>query len=411
MITVRKFQLIIENENKELKNNQYQFIRDSQYAQYQGLNKFMGYLVSNYYACGMNIKSEEFQACRKLSTKAPLFDNINFGKGVDTKAMLKRKVLQDFDIAFKNGFAKGERSATNYKRTFPLMTYGRHLRFFEKDDEYFIKWVNKLVFKVVLSKKEHKNYVELQHFLRKVLTGEYKVGQSSLEFNKKNKLILNLTCDIPTKTKGEFVEGRTLGVDLGLAVPAYVSVSDNIQVRKGFGSYEEFARTRQQFKARKARLYKQRELAKGGKGRKKKMKSLDELASKESNFAKTYNHQLSHKIVEFALKNQCEYINLEKINSETLDDRLLAQWSYYQLQEQIIYKAERVGIKVRKVNPKYTSQKCSCCGHISKDNRPKGDKGQAYFSCTNPECKMHGEVINADWNASINIARSEEFVK
>lgn len=411
MITVRKFQLVIESEDKELKNNQYQFIRDSQYAQYQGLNKFMGYLVSNYYACGMNIKSEEFQACRKLSTKAPLFDNINFGKGVDTKSILKRKVLQDFDIAFKNGFAKGERSATNYKRTYPLMVAGRSLKFFEKDDEYFIKWVNKLVFKIVLSKKEHKNYVELQHFLRKVLTGEYKVGQSSLEFNKKNKLILNLTCDIPAKTKGEFVEGRTLGVDLGLAVPAYVSVSDNIQVRKGFGCYEEFARTRQQFKARKTRLYKQRELAKGGKGRKKKMKSLDELSSKESNFAKTYNHQLSHKIVEFALKNQCEYINLEKINSETLDDRLLAQWSYYQLQEQIIYKAERVGIKVRKVNPKYTSQKCSCCGHISKDNRPKGDKGQAYFSCTNPECKIHGKVINADWNASINIARSEEFVK
>lgn len=411
MITTRKFQLVIENEDKELKNNQYQFIRDSQYAQYQGLNKFMGYLVSNYYACGMNIKSEEFQACRRLSTKAPLFDNINFGKGIDTKAMLKRRVLQDFDIAFKNGFAKGERSATNYKRTYPLMVAGRSLKFFEKDDEYFIKWVNKLVFKVVLSKKEHKNYVELQHFLRKVLTGEYKVGQSSLEFNKKNKLILNLTCDIPTKTKGEFVEGRTLGVDLGLAVPAYVSVSDNIQVRKGFGCYEEFARTRQQFKARKARLYRQRELAKGGKGRKKKMKSLDELASKESNFAKTYNHQLSHKIVEFALKNQCEYINLEKINSETLDDRLLAQWSYYQLQEQIIYKAERVGIKVRKVNPKYTSQKCSCCGHISKDNRPKGEKGQAYFSCTNPECKIHGKVINADWNASVNIARSEEFVK
>ena len=58
MITVRKFQLVIENENEELRNNQYQFIRDSQYAQYQGLNKFMGYLVSNYYACGMNIELE-----------------------------------------------------------------------------------------------------------------------------------------------------------------------------------------------------------------------------------------------------------------------------------------------------------------------------------------------------------------
>lgn len=46
------------------------------------------------------------------------------------------------------------------------------------------------------------------------------------------------------------------------------------------------------------------------------------------------------------------------------------------------------------VNPAYTSQQCSKCGHVSKDNR----KTQEMFCCV--EC---GHTMNADFNASINI--------
>ena len=67
----------------------------------------------------------------------------------------------------------------------------------------------------------------------------------------------------------------------------------------------------------------------------------------------------------------------------------------------IEYKAEREGIKVRYVDPAYTSQTCSKCGHVDKENRPT----QAKFKCVN--C---GLELNADHNASINIARSDNFV-
>ena len=40
MITVRKLKLTIVNEDEELRKEQYKFIRDSQYAQYQALNLF-----------------------------------------------------------------------------------------------------------------------------------------------------------------------------------------------------------------------------------------------------------------------------------------------------------------------------------------------------------------------------------
>lgn len=38
MITVRKLKLTIINDDETKRNEQYKFIRDSQYAQYQGLH-------------------------------------------------------------------------------------------------------------------------------------------------------------------------------------------------------------------------------------------------------------------------------------------------------------------------------------------------------------------------------------
>jgi transposase len=51
--------------------------------------------------------------------------------------------------------------------------------------------------------------------------------------------------------------------------------------------------------------------------------------------------------------------------------------------------------RVEKVNPAYTSQTCSVCGHCAPDNR----ESQAVFRCT--AC---GHQANADVNAAVNIA-------
>ncbi len=66
---------------------------------------------------------------------------------------------------------------------------------------------------------------------------------------------------------------------------------------------------------------------------------------------------------------------------------------------QLEYKlAERGGVLLR-VPPAYTSQTCSRCGCVSKDNR----KSQAVFKCV--DC---GQECNADINAAINIKTAGE---
>lgn len=402
MNITKKIKLTIINNDIDERKKQYKFIRDSIYAQYLGLNRCMGYLMSGYYGNAMDVASEGFKAHQKnLANTLYIFDNIEFGKGIDSKSCIVQKIKQDFSSALKHGLAKGERSVANYKRSFPLMTRGRALKFSydENNLDINIEWVNKIKFQCVLN--DHKNCLELQHTLHKVINGEYKVGGSSIGFDKNNKLILNLNISIPETSK-DFINGRCLGVDLGMAIPAYISVSDDIYLRKSLGKYEEFAKVRQQFKDRRRRMQKRMTLVKGGKGRKKKLHSLEYLKERESRFAKTYNHQLSRKIVDFAISTQCEYIKLEDINSNTMEDKVLGKWGYKQLQAQIEYKAKLNGIKVVYVNPKNTSRKCSKCGHIHEDNR----KTQSEFVCL--EC---GFKANADWNASINIGRSEDITR
>jgi putative transposase len=51
--------------------------------------------------------------------------------------------------------------------------------------------------------------------------------------------------------------------------------------------------------------------------------------------------------------------------------------------------------RVEKINPQYTSQRCSACGQVDRDSR----ESQAVFRCT--ACGFAG---HADVNAAINIA-------
>lgn len=401
MITVRKIKLIINTNDSKLLSDQYKFIRDSQYSQYLGLNRCMGYLMTGYYQNLMDLKSEEFKKYQKTITNSLfIFDNIAFGRGIDSKSSIIQKVKKDFKTSLKSGLANGDRSSINYKRTFPLMTRGRDLKFKYADNEndVLITWVNGIEFKCILGNS--KNSTELKHTLHKVIAKEYTVGQSSLTFDRNNKLILNLTLNLPETKNCQIVNNRVCGVDLGIAVPAYCSISDSNYIKKSFGTFEEFAKVRNQFKARRKRLQKQLQASKGGKGRADKLKAMNNLRDKEKNFAKTYNHFLSHNIVKFAKDNNCEYIHLENITGTHLENTVLGIWSYYQLQEMIEYKSQRIGIKIKYVNPAFTSQTCSGCGNIDKENRIS----QADFICT--KC---GLKINADYNASLNIGRSTDF--
>ncbi|MFT4979068.1 MAG: IS605 OrfB family transposase, partial [Myxococcota bacterium] len=77
-----------------------------------------------------------------------------------------------------------------------------------------------------------------------------------------------------------------------------------------------------------------------------------------------------------------------------LNAAILSQ-AWGEIRRQLVYKSERAGIAFRVVDPAYTSQMCSKCGHTERMNRTT----QADF-----ECRACGHTDNADHNAAKNIS-------
>ena len=421
MTICRKIKLFPIGDKEEI-DRVYKFIRNGQYAQYQASNLLMGQLMSEYYKYNRDIKNEEFKEKQKEICKNsnPLFEEIEFATGVDTPSAVNQKVKQDFSTALKNGLAKGERTVTNYKRTNPLITRGRSLTFYHeyKNNQEFldrldksdlcvyIKWVNRIVFKVVFG-NPHRS-MKLRSVIQNIFEENYKVQGSSIEVDGKS-IILNLSLSIP-KQERKLDENTVVGVDLGIAVPAMCALNNNIYERLAIGSVDEFLRQRTKLQAQRIRLQKSLRDTSGGHGRNKQLKALDRLSKAESHFVETYCHIISKRIIDFALKHNAKYINIENLNGYDTSDFILRNWSYYKLQEYITYKATKYGIVVRKINPCYTSQICSVCGNWEYGQR----KSQAVFECANEKCDSHKKYeygFNADFNAARNIAMSTLFME
>ena len=70
------------------------------------------------------------------------------------------------------------------------------------------------------------------------------------------------------------------------------------------------------------------------------------------------------------------------------NNRMQNTWSFFQLATFITYKAERVGIRVERVDPAYTSQECPMCG---KHNQAQ----DRHYRCSACGWKGHRDVVGA----------------
>jgi putative transposase len=131
-----------------------------------------------------------------------------------------------------------------------------------------------------------------------------------------------------------------------------------------------------------------------------KFKKLKKIKDREKRIVRDINHKTTTALVNFA-KEVKGCIVLEKLNEirQTAKTRRkqrysLNSWSFYQQQQMIEYKSKKFGVPVFYVEPQYTSQRCSRCGHIENTNR----NGNLFH------CKNCGAVENAGVNAGFNIA-------
>lgn len=128
---------------------------------------------------------------------------------------------------------------------------------------------------------------------------------------------------------------------------------------------------------------------------------LKKLRRKEANISKNFCHHLANEILKTdkSIIVMEDLTNIKQTTSRTKDGKykrtrhnnMMSQVPLYQLKSILTYKAQSLGKRVETVSPEYTSQE-DC-----RTNQRTGKRCGCRYYCND------GVVLDADWNASINI--------
>lgn len=206
-----------------------------------------------------------------------------------------------------------------------------------------------------------------------------------------NKWYVSFSCEID-KLEPLPISELNIGIDVGLETFAYMSDDTKIENPRFFRNEEkELAKAQRKFsKFPKPEKFKPSSPERI-KAKKVVSRVHERITWKRDNFA----HQESHKII-----NKYQFVAVEDLEvNRMVHNHCLAKsisdasWSkFFQL---LFSKAEWAGRTIVKVNPAYTSQDCSGCGHRKKKSLAEREH----------KCECCGLTMNRDLNASINILR------
>ena len=214
----------------------------------------------------------------------------------------------------------------------------------------------------------------------------WKLKGANIGMNRKGRVFVNLIYECPDPVIEENKDGKIVGLDRG--VYNIVTTSDGVH----YGA-KDVRRVKRKYNHVRSVLQK--------KGTRSAKRRLVSISGCEKRFVHDQNHCISKKLANTD-ENVSVYVleDLSSMNMLRLKGKSnrtmrkwLSNWSYSDLEEKLIYKCKRNGIRVEFVDARYTSQKCSVCKTIDKASR----KGNRYT------CRHCGNNMHADTNAAINI--------
>ena len=316
------------------------------------------------------------QICNEISKLA--FEKKNFNK-FSLHKEIYHQVKDQFNAGSQQVVRAIGKTCDTYKKQIARQTkfkkysavpYDARMITFSPEGKYVSLWTNE--------KRLHIPYLCSDAQIEHLRTQK---GESDLVYISGN---FYLFCTYEVTTEELHNYSQVLGVDLGI---------NNIAATSDGTIYSGKKLNNIRWRYQKLREKLQKKHTKSS------IRLLRKRKKKEANFVKDTNHYISKQIIGKA-KGTSSAIALENLKNihqrstvRRKDRYKHNSWSFYQLKQFIIYKAELEGIEVIEVNPAYTSQRCFACGTIRKTNR----KGQIY-KC---EC---GYENNSDVNGALNIA-------
>ncbi len=301
---------------------------------------------------------------------------------------------------------RGTKSIPNYKGNQPIEISKKSIRLLYRNKKFYF-----LI--SVLNKKASSEFGMAQRFAFEVIVRDNStktilercaddiypiLDGGALQYSQRNnKWYFSLCFGVENKNGKALDPDKILGVNLGVAYPIVASVAGDWKklIIEG-GEIEHF---RAKTEMRKISVLRQRKYCGDGSighGTQTRIKPAYQLSDKVARFRDTCNHKYSRAVVEYAIRNGCGVIQMENLTAITEEaEPFMKNWSYYDLQQKIEYKAKEHGIKVVYINPAYTSVRCSRCGAVHKEAL---DRAKRRFECG---C---GFKTFQDYNASQNIA-------
>ena len=214
----------------------------------------------------------------------------------------------------------------------------------------------------------------------------YKFGTARL-VNKHGKYFLHIpvTCDVEESNVSDIC--NVVGIDRGIN---FVVATYDSKHKSGFVS----GKAIKQKRAHYSKLRKELQMRQTPSSRRR----LKAIGQRENRWMQDVNHQVSKALVEsnpkhtlFVLEDLSGVRNATE-RVRTKDRYVSVSWSFYDLEQKLIYKAKQNQSTVIKVDPRYTSQCCPVCGHIEKSNR---NKKIHLFTCKNCGYKSNDDRIGA----------------
>ena len=191
-----------------------------------------------------------------------------------------------------------------------------------------------------------------------------------------------------------------VGIDMGVTKFATLSTGEIFEPKNSFRNKAQRLARYQRAMSRKKKFSKNWHKAK---------RKINKLHTTIANIRKDYLHKTSTAISKnhaMIVIEDLQIRNMSKSSKGTSEkhgknvkaksglNKSILDQGWFEFRRQLEYKQSWRGGFVVAIPPQYTSQRCSCCGYVSRNNR----QTQAKFECV--EC---GHSENADINAARNI--------
>ena len=214
----------------------------------------------------------------------------------------------------------------------------------------------------------------------------YKFGTAKL-VNKHGKYFLHIPVTYDVKESNISDIRNVVGIDRGIN---FVVATYDSKHKSGFVS----GKAIKQKRANYSKLRKELQMRHTPSARRR----IKAIGQRENRWMQDVNHCVSKALVKsnpkhtlFVLEDLSGVKNATE-RVKTKDRYVSVSWSFYDLEQKLIYKAKQNQSSVIKVDPRYTSQCCPVCGHTEKSNR---NKKIHLFTCRNCGYRSNDDRIGA----------------